>query len=425
MKKELRIFFIIIFGWIFLLDFAILKTQINNYINTQSSIIVKNVISGAAVYYPLDNHSVLSGLVLPLIVYNALIIIFLSISYYFWIKSKNKIIKTRSYNKKGQAAMEFMMTYGWAIMALVISFAALYSFGVILKSPNQDMCALSPGIGCKEFIVGNNGVSIILSNGLGNNLNNVLVNITNVSGTNCVQSTPKSINDGRENNFGISCVGLKSGDKFKGTISITYLKEGNTLTSTSVGAINSKVMNNNITLDIIGDTQSPVAGVSSITPATVSSGNTVIFNTSWTDNINLSTYILSINQTGLYINQSIQTFTGTSAVSSKSLTITASGGTTVYWFFIANDTSGNMKAGTVNSFVVSTPYSCKGTPSYTSCNQAADDEDTCILIPGCDYGFILVNGHWSLTCYGTPTYLSCTPINNQVTCELVSGCSWS
>jgi hypothetical protein len=251
MKKELRIFLILILGWIFLLDFAILRTQINNYITSQNSIIIRNVISGAAVYYPLDNSSVFSGLVLPLILYNSLIIIFLSLSYYFWIKSKNKITKTKSYNKKGQAAMEFMMTYGWAVMALVVSFAALYSFGVILKPSGQDMCALSPGIICKEFIVGNNGIAITVNNGLSNNINNVRVNITNIPGSTCTQSIPKSITDGGTMNFGLNCSGLKTGNKFKGDISITYLKEGASLTSTSSGTINSKVTNTPITIETI------------------------------------------------------------------------------------------------------------------------------------------------------------------------------
>ena len=420
MKKEFRIFLIILFGWILLLDFAILKTQINNYINTENSIIVKNVISGAAVYYPLDNNSILSGLVIPLIVYNSLIIIFLSMSYYFWIKPKNKIIKTKTYNKKGQAAMEFMMTYGWAIMALVVSFAALYSFGVILRPSGQEMCALSPGISCKEFIVGNNGVSITLSNGLGASINNVKVNITNVPGSACIQSVSDKINDGGNTNFIINCPGLKSGDKFKGSISIVYLKEGNSLTSTSSGTINSKVTNNALTIVTTTDTQAPVAGIASITPTTVASGNTVIFNTSWTDNVNLSKYMLSVNQNGVYINQSIQTFNGISAVSSKSLTITAAGGTTVYWFFIANDTSGNMKAGTVNSFIVSSSYSCKGTPQYTSCIDAWDN----CFIPGCTQQMVLIGGHWQETCSGTPTYLSCAAVPDDGTCGWVSGCYW-
>jgi len=33
------------------------------------------------------------------------------------------------FNKKGQAAMEFLMTYGWAILIAIIAIAALIAFG--------------------------------------------------------------------------------------------------------------------------------------------------------------------------------------------------------------------------------------------------------------------------------------------------------
>ena len=34
------------------------------------------------------------------------------------------------YKKKGQAAMEFLMTYGWAILAAVVVIGVLAYFGV-------------------------------------------------------------------------------------------------------------------------------------------------------------------------------------------------------------------------------------------------------------------------------------------------------
>jgi hypothetical protein len=47
--------------------------------------------------------------------------------------------------KKGQAAMEFLMTYGWAILVVLAAIGALAYFGVL--SPSKlvpDKCTLQP-----------------------------------------------------------------------------------------------------------------------------------------------------------------------------------------------------------------------------------------------------------------------------------------
>ncbi len=45
--------------------------------------------------------------------------------------------------KKGQAAMEFLMTYGWAILVVIIAIGSLWYFGALNPStflPNQCGC---------------------------------------------------------------------------------------------------------------------------------------------------------------------------------------------------------------------------------------------------------------------------------------------
>ncbi|MCK5449465.1 hypothetical protein KAI32_01220, partial [Candidatus Pacearchaeota archaeon] len=54
-------------------------------------------------------------------------------------------------NKKGQAALEFLMTYGWAILAAVIAIGVLAYFGVF--SPGKylpEICTLTAPLGCEE-----------------------------------------------------------------------------------------------------------------------------------------------------------------------------------------------------------------------------------------------------------------------------------
>jgi hypothetical protein len=76
-------------------------------------------------------------------------------------------------HKKGQAALEFLMTYGWAILVVLIVIGALAYFGVL--NPNllvPEKCTLVTGLNCKDFKVtdGTDTVNIALENGLGKNI---------------------------------------------------------------------------------------------------------------------------------------------------------------------------------------------------------------------------------------------------------------
>ncbi|MEK6835219.1 MAG: hypothetical protein AABX61_03080 [Nanoarchaeota archaeon] len=52
-------------------------------------------------------------------------------------------------NKKSQAAMEFLMTYGWAILIVLIVLAALFAFGIFTpRSPNT--CSADAPFNCVD-----------------------------------------------------------------------------------------------------------------------------------------------------------------------------------------------------------------------------------------------------------------------------------
>jgi hypothetical protein len=83
---------------------------------------------------------------------------------------------------KGQAALEFMMTYGWAILVVLAAIGALSYFGVLDPSrftPNT--CMASSGFSCDGKPVGaTDNVIFTLSNGVGFDvpLNNNAANLT-------------------------------------------------------------------------------------------------------------------------------------------------------------------------------------------------------------------------------------------------------
>jgi len=56
-----------------------------------------------------------------------------------------------NYNKKGQAALEFLMTYGWAILVVLAAIGALAYFGVLDPGAYlPSKCIATPGLSCVE-----------------------------------------------------------------------------------------------------------------------------------------------------------------------------------------------------------------------------------------------------------------------------------
>ena len=78
-----------------------------------------------------------------------------------------------SAERKGQAAMEFLMTYGWAMMVILVMIGALAYFGVLnptLLVP--DRCISSSDFSCIDYEVLAPAekvpvVSVVLGNGVG------------------------------------------------------------------------------------------------------------------------------------------------------------------------------------------------------------------------------------------------------------------
>ena len=67
--------------------------------------------------------------------------------------------------KKGQAALEFLTTYGWAFIVILIMIGALAYFGVL--NPGKALpskCLVEAGFACKDFRITNSTVDIMLIN---------------------------------------------------------------------------------------------------------------------------------------------------------------------------------------------------------------------------------------------------------------------
>ena len=148
--------------------------------------------------------------------------------------------------KKGQAAMEFLMTYGWAILAAVIAIGVLAYFGVF--SPGNfiaNSCIINSPFGDCEFAIGVDQIEMNIRNGGG-----IDYTTSNIAVSGCADDTTAYVvvDGGTTGVITIDCsvagggTGLASGAKVKKDIVITYTKTtGGTITQTTTGTITGRV----------------------------------------------------------------------------------------------------------------------------------------------------------------------------------------
>ena len=144
--------------------------------------------------------------------------------------------------KKAQAAMEFLMTYGWAILVVLAAIGALAYFGVL--SPDKFMpskCLVTGGFSCVEYKITTTEVRFYLQNNLGADANVTFVNVTNANGDACtVVGYPVWLNNGQKTTSSFNVTGCLTGNSFKGNIEVVYQKSEETETHIATGSISGK-----------------------------------------------------------------------------------------------------------------------------------------------------------------------------------------
>ena len=148
-------------------------------------------------------------------------------------------MKVSVQHKKAQAAMEFLMTYGWAILVVLAAIAALAYFGVL--SPEKflpEKCVVQPGIACVSHKVETAQVTLVISNGLGKT-----IKINSIAVGACSGTFTGELPSGIDKTFvvGGACNNGVAKEKFKGGIVIGYTEKDTNLTKTAYGDINTKV----------------------------------------------------------------------------------------------------------------------------------------------------------------------------------------
>lgn len=143
-------------------------------------------------------------------------------------------------NKKGQAALEFLMTYGWAILAAIIVIGALGSYFYFNQGTTDTVFINAPFGSIASRINGTvNTIEFDFANKAGEALGAVTIDITNggcdtlVVGdmSSGVASAPVTL---------INCGTLGTGT-FQGALTITYTRPGSAIVLSSSGSISGPV----------------------------------------------------------------------------------------------------------------------------------------------------------------------------------------
>lgn len=92
--------------------------------------------------------------------------------------------------KKGQAALEFLTTYGWAFMVILVMIGALAYFGVL--NPEKlipDQCSITSGFTCGDYQITANSVNFSMINNVNSDITVSNLNITKAGALGCTAGT--------------------------------------------------------------------------------------------------------------------------------------------------------------------------------------------------------------------------------------------
>lgn len=145
--------------------------------------------------------------------------------------------------RKGQAAMEFLMTYGWAILVVLAAIGALAYFGVL--SPDRflpEKCQMPAGIACTGYTGTTTAVQVRMQNAGGFDMDSIVVNITNSAGASviCTDSGGDSVlQNGEADTF--TCTSAFTAGKLKTSLDISYTNRQTTLNHSKKGELILKI----------------------------------------------------------------------------------------------------------------------------------------------------------------------------------------
>ncbi len=124
---------------------------------------------------------------------------------------------------KGQSALEYLVTYGWAILAIVVVAAVLWYFGVFNPGNFASQASSARGFGDVSVLdqrYNSTTLSLVLGNSVGQNIYVTDISVAGTSGT----VGDANIAAGGQTTFTVTAVGDcgVAGSSYDTAVTITY-----------------------------------------------------------------------------------------------------------------------------------------------------------------------------------------------------------
>ena len=143
-------------------------------------------------------------------------------------------LSTANKSKRSQSALEYMMTYGWAILIIVIVAVILYSMGIF--NPSSSITTTITGfqsLGVTQAAcinsVNNQILELYVTNNVGYPINLTKINVTGNNGVTVTQDIGSLLYPGHSSSFYVNGVCNKSSSSYSGSATITYMEIGQPL----------------------------------------------------------------------------------------------------------------------------------------------------------------------------------------------------
>ena len=158
-------------------------------------------------------------------------------------------------SKRSQSALEYMMTYGWAILIIVIVAVILYSMGIF--NPSSSITTTITGfqsLGVTQAAcinsVNNQILELYVTNNVGYPINLTKINVTGNNGVTVTQDIGSLLYPGHSSSFYVNGACNKSSSSYSGSVTITYMEVGQPLPGpyVSTGKISKVVASSNSNL---------------------------------------------------------------------------------------------------------------------------------------------------------------------------------
>jgi len=199
-------------------------------------------------------------------------------------------INSRIGSRKAQSAMEYLMTYGWAILIIVVVLAAIAEMGLFNPSTYaQSICDLPANLFCKSFSLTTSGVlTVTIENTMQDPINITAVGCGNQSLANMQSITPVYLPQGHSYTFNVQCEGAANshiGQLYTGYITLNYTDDVTLFSQTVSGKVIVKTLETSTT----STTSTSTTLATTSTTSTTSTSTTSTTSTSTTSTTSTST----------------------------------------------------------------------------------------------------------------------------------------